>query len=291
MHMDLCTLSLLLSLRQQSQLGVWAHNFLHKNEFDLGIEDQTRPGGDTKDTSRHIEKNGLIIGLSIKRYRQTLGEDVKECIEHIHCLGLVLRVMRTPNLTALNLNIPNLRTLYLAGDTNSSEDCSKIPPARCALESVTFELCMSNFEKLAPMCVGSANSLKIFEAWTMRIKEIDAVLRNVLSSIESIHIGGCNHPSKDFILGQLSNAPRLQFINLNGETDTGGRTRKGFAEAVNRVDSFPPLRKLSYPGERGTYKTGRGRNVRVHEYENVGAKELEETAKKSVLAELVSKDL
>lgn len=187
---------------------------------------------------------------------------------------------------------PNLRTLYLAGGTNGSKDCSGIPPATCALESVTFERCMSNFEKLAPMFAGSANSLKSFEAWTIGIKEIDAVLRHVLPSIESIHIGGCNHPSKDFILGELSNAPRLQSINLNGDTDTGGMTRKALAEALNRENSFPSLRRLSYPGERGTYKTGRGRNVRVHEYENVGAKELEEAArKKGVWAELVSRDL
>lgn len=69
-------------------------------------------------------------------------------------------------------------------------------------------------------------------------------------------------------------------------------TRKALAEALNRENSFPSLRRLSYPGERGTYKTGRGRNVRVHEYENVGAKELEEAArKKGVWAELVSRDL
>ncbi|KAK0191859.1 hypothetical protein F5146DRAFT_1037492 [Armillaria mellea] len=179
----------------------------------------------------------------------------------------------------------NLRTLYLAGDTNGGKDCSGIPPATCALESVTFERCMSNFENLAPMFAGSANSLKSFEAWTMGIKEIDAVLRHVLPSIESIHIG-------DFILGELSNAPCLQSINLNGDTDTGGRTRKALAEALNWENSFPSLRRLSYPGERGTYKTGRGRNVRVHEYENVGAKELEEAArKKGVWAELVSRDL
>ncbi|PBK88221.1 hypothetical protein ARMGADRAFT_1084866 [Armillaria gallica] len=171
---------------------------------------------------------------------------------------------------------PNLRTLYLAGDTNGSEDCSKIPHATCALESVTFERCMSNFEKLAPMFAGSANSLKSFEAWTMGIKESS----------------GTSYPQSSFILGELSNAPRLQSINLNGDTDTGGRTRKALALALNRADSFPALRRLSYPGERGTYKTGRGRNVRVHEYENVGAKELEETAKKKgVWAELVSRDL
>ncbi len=75
--------------------------------------------------------------------------------------------------------------------------------------------------------------------------------------------------------------PRLQSINLNGDTDTGGRTRKALAEALNQEDSFPSLRRLSYPGERGTYKMVRGRNVRVHEYEKVGAKGLEEAAKKN----------
>ncbi len=35
---------------------------------------------------------------------------------------------------------------------------------------------MSNFEKLAPMFAGSANSLKSFEAWTMGFKEVQRLL-------------------------------------------------------------------------------------------------------------------
>ena len=62
--------------------------------------------------------------------------------------------------------------IYLAGDTNGSRDCSQIPPATCALESVTFERCMAGYEKLAPMFAGSANSLKKLEMWVLGHGEV-----------------------------------------------------------------------------------------------------------------------
>ncbi|SJL16618.1 uncharacterized protein ARMOST_20144 [Armillaria ostoyae] len=102
------------------------------------------------------------------------------------------------------------------------------------------------------MFAGSANSLKSFEAWTMGMKEYYDMSYSQLS----IHIGGCNHPSKDFILGELSNASRLQFINLNGDTDTGGRTRKAFAEALNREDSFPCFEKVVLSRREGDIQDG-----------------------------------
>ncbi|KAK0204346.1 hypothetical protein DFS33DRAFT_1338755 [Desarmillaria ectypa] len=40
------------SFSNESQLEIWAPNFLDKNEFDLGIEGQSGPKGSVKDTSR-----------------------------------------------------------------------------------------------------------------------------------------------------------------------------------------------------------------------------------------------
>ncbi|KAJ7221295.1 hypothetical protein GGX14DRAFT_429401 [Mycena pura] len=181
---------------------------------------------------------------------------------------------------------PNLRVLYISGDTNGSGNTAEIPPATCALESVTFERCMSNFEEMAPMFAGSTRSLRSFEAWTMGYKEIDAIFELVLPSIESIRIGGCNHPTAAFIRDKLSTAPNLESIHLGGDVDRAGTIRTAFATAL-RVDEdgdgvedankqtptptrFPALRRLAYPAEDGTYNTGRGRNARTHEYDNVG---------------------
>ncbi|KAK0482969.1 hypothetical protein EDD18DRAFT_1322133 [Armillaria luteobubalina] len=36
----------------ENQLEIWAPDFLDKNEFDLGIEDQSGPKGAVKDTAR-----------------------------------------------------------------------------------------------------------------------------------------------------------------------------------------------------------------------------------------------
>ena len=66
--------------------------------------------------------------------------------------------------------------IYLAGDTNGSRDYSQIPPATCALESVTFERCMAEYEKLAPMFAGSTNSLRSFEAWTMGQNDVSILI-------------------------------------------------------------------------------------------------------------------
>ena len=46
------------------------------------------------------------------------------------------------------------------------------------------------------------------------------------------------------------------------------------AEALNRKGSFPSLSDLTVPGKTGTYKTGRGRNVREHSHEIPGEEEL-----------------
>lgn len=65
---------------------------------------------------------------------------------------------------------------------------------------------------------------------------------------------------------------------MGGDHDESGLVRKAFATALEKPDTFPALRHLAYPGQSGTYKTGRGRNVRVHNYENVGEDELRKVA-------------
>ncbi|EEB99277.1 hypothetical protein MPER_01073, partial [Moniliophthora perniciosa FA553] len=40
------------SFSNESQLEIWAPDFLDKNEFDLGVEGQSGPKGAVKDTSR-----------------------------------------------------------------------------------------------------------------------------------------------------------------------------------------------------------------------------------------------
>lgn len=101
----------------------------------------------------------------------------------------------------------------------------------------------------------------------------------MIPSIETLKLGGCDHPSPSFIIEHLSRAPKLASISLGGGgDDPSGEIRNAFATALNKSDTFPALRHLAYPGKSGTYKTGRGRNVRVHEYENVGEDELRKAA-------------
>ncbi|PBK88220.1 hypothetical protein ARMGADRAFT_1034186 [Armillaria gallica] len=84
--------------------------------------------------------------------------------------------------------------------------------------------------------------------------------------MESILIGNCNNHSKDFILGKLSDVPRLQFINLNRDTDTGGKTR-------------------------GCLIQGRGGRTRQEKAECLSPRLEDAAKKKGVLVELVSRDL
>ena len=51
-------------------------------------------------------------------------------------------------------------------------------------------------------------------------------------------------------------------------------------EALQIEGNYPSLEYLLYPARHGTYKTGRGRNVREHEYKNPGEEELLEICKK-----------
>lgn len=55
------------SFSNESQLEIWAPNFLEKNEFDLGIEGITAPKGVIKDTARYGLFSGEIIAHATER--------------------------------------------------------------------------------------------------------------------------------------------------------------------------------------------------------------------------------
>ncbi|KAJ7906199.1 hypothetical protein B0H13DRAFT_2507249 [Mycena leptocephala] len=122
--------------------------------------------------------------------------------------------------------------------------------------------------------------MKLVSSWP-NLRVIDAIFELVLPAIESIRIGGCNHPTAAFIRDKLSAAPNLESIHFGGDTDDRGIIRKAFADALDnsagddeaeatKPKPFPALRRLAYPAQDGTYNTGRGRNARQNEYENVG---------------------
>ncbi|KAG6818409.1 hypothetical protein H0H93_005204 [Arthromyces matolae] len=150
---------------------------------------------------------------------------------------------------------------------------------------------MCNYEELAPMFAGASQSFRSLEAWTMGHNNIDAILLKVLPSIQEINLGGCDHPSPSFIIEHLSKAPKLAYISLGGNDDHSGHVRKAFAKALAQPESFPALRNLSYPGQKGTFKTGRGKNVRVHEYENKGEEALKKAASERNIRVDVASDL
>jgi hypothetical protein len=93
-----------------------------------------------------------------------------------------------------------------------------------------------------------------------------------MPAIETLKLGGCDHPTLVNSNTFLAH-PKLSPISLKSD-DHDGSVRKVFVNVLKEPDTFPALRHLSYPGKSGTYKTGRGRNVSVHEYENIGEDEL-----------------
>lgn len=125
-------------------------------------------------------------------------------------------------------------------------------------------------------------------AYLMR-QQIDNILRPLLPGIQHIKIGGVDLPSRKFIIDELSTAPKLTHLQFCFQGGEG--TRRALAEALNKDGSFPALRHLEYPGKEGTYKTGRGRNVRVHEYENPGDVELLQAAKRRGICASVGYEL
>ncbi|KAG6856177.1 hypothetical protein H0H87_006861 [Tephrocybe sp. NHM501043] len=90
----------------------------------------------------------------------------------------------------------------------------------------------------------------------------DAILLPVLPSIKEIKLGRCDPPTPSFINELLSTAPNLAYIILGGNDGSPGHVTSAgrsprHSETLNRFRA-----KFSYPGQEGTYKTGRGRNVR-----------------------------
>lgn len=123
--------------------------------------------------------------------------------------------------------------------------------------------------------------------------QIDNILLGILPGLRNLTLGGCHYPSTQFIRDRLAYAPKLQTISFGGSKDSNGEIRKALATALELTEHpppsdeppasssdspiyacFPALCHLSYPAESGTYKTGRGRNVRVNTYENPWEDEL-----------------
>ncbi|KAJ7696942.1 hypothetical protein B0H17DRAFT_928754 [Mycena rosella] len=163
------------------------------------------------------------------------------------------------NLLRLAASWPRLRLLHVAGDLECTENVSGVPPVTCALKSVTLEACTANFDDLALLFAGSATSLKTLEVWSMGRGSLDAPLVIVLPTLESLKLGGCNHPSPAFLRDTLSTAPKLHTLQLGGDPDRSGRVRTALTTALvaadparrgrkrTRVQGYPVLKHLGYP--------------------------------------------
>ncbi|PBK88226.1 hypothetical protein ARMGADRAFT_1084870 [Armillaria gallica] len=141
---------------------------------------------------------------------------------------------------------PNLRTL--AGDTNGSENCSTIPPTTCALDSVTFERCMSNFEKLAPMFAGSTSSLKSFEAYRR------SDLSSLLSSLSTLVAAITPRKTSSWVSSRMRLASSS--TTLTGELEEAAKKKGVWAELVSRdleykVEGAQRRAGFAAMGERG----------------------------------------
>ncbi|PBK88227.1 hypothetical protein ARMGADRAFT_937654, partial [Armillaria gallica] len=62
----------------KSQLETWAPNFLDKNEFDLGIEDQSGSNGAIKDTAKYALTWG-VIAAGMENGELSLYDPAKIC--------------------------------------------------------------------------------------------------------------------------------------------------------------------------------------------------------------------
>ncbi|PBK68479.1 hypothetical protein ARMSODRAFT_887680, partial [Armillaria solidipes] len=62
----------------KSQLETWAPNFLHNNEFNLGIDDQSGPNGAMKDTAKYASTLG-IIAAGMENGELALCDPAKIC--------------------------------------------------------------------------------------------------------------------------------------------------------------------------------------------------------------------
>ncbi|KAJ7696945.1 hypothetical protein B0H17DRAFT_1197687 [Mycena rosella] len=147
----------------------------------------------------------------------------------------------------------------IAGGLECTEDVSGIPPVTCPLKSVTLEACTANLDDLALLFAGSATSLKTLEIWSIGPGSLDTPLAVVLPALESLKLGGCNHPSPAFLRGTLSTAPKLRTLQLGGDPDRFWRVRTALTTALvaadsaprgrkrTRVQGYPVLKHLAYP--------------------------------------------
>ncbi|KAI0084917.1 hypothetical protein BDY19DRAFT_1023176 [Irpex rosettiformis] len=101
---------------------------------------------------------------------------------------------------------------------------------------------------------------------------LDVMLRPVTPVIEEITLGGCNYPTSRFLKNELSKALKLHTLSFRGEI-TDKVVRLALGKVLENAENYSSLRWLKCPARQGTYKTGRGRNVRVHEHENPGEDE------------------
>ena len=71
----------------------------------------------------------------------------------------------------------------------------------------------------------------------------------------------------------------MSTLDFGGDSGFDNGARTALANMLQVEGSFPSLQRVYYTAQHGTYKTGRGRNVREHEYENPGEKELSKAAR------------
>ncbi|KAJ7452687.1 hypothetical protein B0H11DRAFT_1927241 [Mycena galericulata] len=211
----------------------------------------------------------LTLGFSghMNTYNDCLGASLTDAL----CLLTELEEFTHMAMTAKHTNMgfytvlrivsswPKLRVLYISGDLHSNCDASSLPSVTSALQHVTLETCTGSFDDLARLLAGSTKSLKTLEAWTKGPGDIDAMLAPLLPVLESLKLGGYNHPSPPFVRDELGTAPRLHTLHMGGDTDRSGRLRAALTTALLTAEStstrrktkqsllFRALKHLAYP--------------------------------------------
>ncbi|KAJ6575780.1 hypothetical protein DFH09DRAFT_1361865 [Mycena vulgaris] len=198
------------------------------------------------------------------------------------------------NLMRLASSWPKLRVLYVSADLESTQDAVSLPPVTCALQHVTLEACTANLDHLELLFAGSATSLKTLEVWTMGTGTLDAALAHVLYSLESLKVGGCNHPSPTFLRDQLSTAPRLHTLQLGGDPDRNGRVRAALTTGLVAADPArlkPLYRALKYLGYPARAPLAKENAPGAAGRENIGEAELRGAAAARGIAAVRAPDL
>jgi hypothetical protein len=121
--------------------------------------------------------------------------------------------------------------------------------------------------------------------------QLDVIVEPVLSTIESLKIGGCSQLSAAFIREKLGTAPKLRAIQMGGDWDRTGRIRKAFCTALTATHPtrssrthrnmmyFHSLKRLAYPAmDQNIGDTTTKENLEASETENIGEAELNEAA-------------